>query len=690
MTESLEFLAGGGQVGALMRTHDWSASPLGQPGRWPQPLRTVVGLLLQSRFPMFVAWGKELGFLYNDPYAEILGAKHPAALGRRFYDIWSEIWPDISPLIDAAMAGHATYREDLPLVMNRKGFDEQTWFTFSYSPVRDESGAVAGMFCAVSETTGRVLTEAALRDLNETLERRVDEALAERKILAEIVERTDAFVQVVDLQYRWLAFNRAAASEFERIFGVRPKVGDSMLDLLASQPDHHRAVQAVWSRALSGEEFTAIDEFGDPSRARRAYEMRFNTLRDRQGHRIGAYQFVYDVTERLRDQERLRKAEAALRQAQKMESLGQLTGGVAHDFNNLLAVFASGLQLLERSGQVPPPRILDAMRRAVARGTGLTRHLLAFSRRRPVNPESIDPAAQLRSMRTMLDGALGGHIEVHMNLDPDVWPIEVDAGEMELAILNLCLNARDAMAAGGRILVSAGNTTAETDDGAVAELVRISVADSGHGMPPEVQARVFEPFFTTKDVSRGSGLGLPQVYGFTQQSGGRISIESAVGAGTTVTLWLPRSLRDPEAPGTGDIPSLASPGLDAVRRGHVLLVEDDRDVSALTREMLSALGFAVTHVTSAAAALGALADSRPIDVVLSDIMMPGGMSGVQLAREIRQRRPTLPVLLTTGYVEAASGLEDGEFEVLLKPFSLETLATALGVRAAEERSVEAR
>src|SRR4029079_9281248 len=212
-----------------MRAHDWSASPLGAPETWPQSLRSVVGLLLQSRFPMFVAWGKDLGFVYNDSYAEILGAKHPRALGRRFYDIWSEIWPDISALIDAAMAGHATYREDLPLVMNRRGYDEQTWFTFSYSPVRDESAKVAGMFCAVSETTQKVLAERALRDLNETLERRVKEAGAER----------------------------------------------------------------------------------------------------------------------LRDQERLRNAEAALRQAQKMESIGQLTGGVAHDFNNLLAVFATGLQLLE-------------------------------------------------------------------------------------------------------------------------------------------------------------------------------------------------------------------------------------------------------------------------------------------------------------------------------------------------------
>ena len=409
MNPTLDFLAGGGTMGALMRTHDWTGSPLGHPRSWPQSLRTIVGLLLQSRFPMFVAWGDALGFLYNDPYAEILGAKHPGALGRRFCDIWSEIWPDISPLIDAAMSGQASYREDLPLVMNRKGYDEQTWFTFSYSPVRDETGKVAGMFCAVSETTSKMLAERALRELNETLERRVDEALAERKVLADIVEGTNAFVQVADLDYRWLAINRAAADEFERIFGERPRVGDNMLDLLASQPEHQAAVKAVWQRALAGEEFTAIQEFGDPARDRRAYEMRYNTLRDRDGNRIGAYQFVYDVTERLRDQDRLRHAEEALRQTQKMESIGQLTGGVAHDFNNLLAVFASSVQLLERNvGPEQRQRVYAAMRRAVARGSGLTRHLLSFSRRRPVNPESIDLATHLAGMREMLDGSMGG------------------------------------------------------------------------------------------------------------------------------------------------------------------------------------------------------------------------------------------------------------------------------------------
>src|SRR6187549_1327410 len=176
VNRTLDFLNGGGSVGALMRAHDWSNSPLGSPDDWPQSLRSVVGLLLQSRFPMFVAWGKDLGFLYNDPYAEILGAKHPLALGRRFYDIWTEIWADISPLIDAAMNGQSTYHEDLPLVMNRRGYDEQTWFTFSYSPVRDETGAVAGMFCAVAETTPRVVANRGMQKLNETLERRVAEA----------------------------------------------------------------------------------------------------------------------------------------------------------------------------------------------------------------------------------------------------------------------------------------------------------------------------------------------------------------------------------------------------------------------------------------------------------------------------------------------------------------------------------
>jgi PAS domain S-box-containing protein len=674
---SVEFLDGAGAVGALMRAHDWSESPLGPPESWPQPLRTVVGLLLQSRFPMFVAWGDALGFLYNDPYAEILGAKHPRALGRRFQDIWSEIWPDISPLIDAAMAGQAIYREDLPLVMNRKGYDEQTWFTFSYSPLRDECGQVAGMFCAVSETTRRVLAEHALRDLNETLERRVDEALAQRKLMADIVEGTNAFVQVVDLDYRWLAINRAAADEFERIFGTRPKVGDSMMQLLASQPEQQAAVKAVWSRALGGEEFVGIAEFGDPTRDRRFYEMRYNTLRDDNGVRIGAYQFVYDVTERLRDQERLKKAEEALRQSQKLEAIGRLTGGVAHDFNNLLAVFANGLQLLERN--VTPEqreRVRAGMRRAVARGTGLTHQLLAFTRRQAINPESIDLAAHFKGMREMLERSLPGETRVEMNFGAELWPVKIDAGEFELAMLNLLANARDAMPGGGTVTIDARNLKEAADNGLPTDFVQLSVADTGGGMTPEVLDRAFEPFFTTKEVGKGSGLGLPQVYGFAQQSGGQLRIDSQVQAGTVVTLLLPRSMQKPAEP----VDASSAPFVRGDGSGRqVLLVEDDVEVAALTREMLSYLGFNVIHATSPAAALGALANARSIDVVFSDIMMPGDISGLELVREIRRRQPGLPIVLTTGYSEAAAGMNNAEFRLLLKPYSLEALGDALNV-----------
>src|SRR5258705_13159401 len=204
------------------------------------------------------------------------------------------------------------------------------------------------MFCAVSETTSRIIAERALRELNETLERRVTDALAGRKLLADIVEGTNAFVLVADLDYRWLAINHAAADEFERIFGVRPRVGDNMLELLAAQPEHQAAVKAVWSRALAGEEFTAIEEVGDPARDRRFYELRCNTLRDRDGNRIGAYQFVYDVTERLRDQERLRLSRAGLRQSARVGVTGRAAGGGAHAFSTLAAVFTTSPQPLQR------------------------------------------------------------------------------------------------------------------------------------------------------------------------------------------------------------------------------------------------------------------------------------------------------------------------------------------------------
>jgi CheY-like chemotaxis protein len=262
----------------------------------------------------------------------------------------------------------------------------------------------------------------------------------------------------------------------------------------------------------------------------------------------------------------------------------------------------------------------------VTRGTDLTQQLLTFAGRQAIHPEPIDLAAHLSAMRDMLERTLRGDIRVGMNFGADLWSVEIDGSEFELAMLNLFANARDAMAGGGTITIDARNLKAAADDGSLVDLVQLSIADTGSGIPPEVLDRAFEPFFTTKEIGKGSGLGLPQVHGFAQQSGGRLRIDSRVGAGTTVTLLLPRSLRKPAAP-LDTSRNLLVRG-DSAHGRHVLLVEDDAEVAALTSEMLSQLGFHVIHAASATAALGALANERRIDLVFSDIMMAGDMDGI--------------------------------------------------------------
>jgi signal transduction histidine kinase len=377
------------------------------------------------------------------------------------------------------------------------------------------------------------------------------------------------------------------------------------------------------------------------------------------------------------------RAEEALRQSQRIEALGQLTGGVAHDFNNLLMVISAGLDMIER--QTDPARrqwLLQGMRQSAERGATLTRQLLAFSRRQALRPEPIDLARQIGGMGELLDRSLGGDVSVALDFAPDLWPVEADAGELGLVVLILAVNARDAMPDGGTIAIRAENAPGLDDGELCGDFVRLAIVDTGTGMPPEVRARVFEPFFTTKDVGKGSGLGLAQVYGFARQSGGTVRIDSRPGRGTTVTLLLPRSSRaealeeqcPAEAVGTS-----VHPGGTAAR--HVLLVEDDDEVAALVTEMLAQLGFEVTRAASSRAALGALANGRAVDLVFSDILMPGGMNGLDLAREVRRRRPGLPVLLTTGYAGSALRVAEAEgVAVLAKPYRVEVLAAA--VRAA--------
>jgi PAS domain S-box-containing protein len=534
---------------------------------------------------------------------------------------------------------------------------------------------------ATEAAEARKAAEARLRELNESLERRVNEVLAERKVFVDIVEATDAFVQVADLDFRFLAINKASADEFERIFGVRPQVGDSMLELLQHHPQQRDAVKAVWSRALTGEEFTAIDEFGDPSLDRRYYEMKFNSLRNSSGQLVGAFQFVYDVTERLRDQARLAEAEKQIRQSQKIDAIGQLTGGVAHDFNNLLMVILGGLSLLERPlDPERQKRIFAQMRQAAERGASLSRQLLSFARRQPLTPEPVDLQRQINGMRELLDRTLRGDVRVETQFSAGLWPVKVDPAELELVVLNLCINARDAMPNGGAITIFAQNVPQLHLEGVSGDFVSLRVSDTGVGMSADVLSHVFEPFFTTKELGKGSGLGLAQVHGFVQQSGGAIKAESVVGRGTSITMLLPRSEMAPDqpAPPADDMDSTAR---RRALMGSILLVEDDDKVASLVTEMFLELGYRVTRVASAQAALGALADDRNIDLVFSDVMMPGPLNGIDLAKEMKRQRPDLPVLLTSGYAGSSMKAAAAErLKVLSKPYQIEALRDA--VRAA--------
>lgn len=371
-----------------------------------------------------------------------------------------------------------------------------------------------------------------------------------------------------------------------------------------------------------------------------------------------------------------RAVDDRLRQAQKIEALGQLTGGVAHDFNNLLQVISGGLQLVTRQTDASRrEHIFNAMRQAVERGAALCRQLLAFSRRQALQPEAVDLPRLIGDMRELLNRSLRGDIQVQTRFAEPLWSVEVDPGELELVILNLALNARDAMPSGGTIQIEARNCPALADHELVGDFVRLDLADSGVGMTPEVLAHAFEPFFTTKEIGSGSGLGLSQAHGFAKASGGVVHLNSTAGRGTLVSLFLPRTLKLPV--NTLDLVPHAVDDA-AGNATQVLVVEDDDEVAALTVEMINQLGYDTTRVASAEAALGALADRRSVDIVFSDVMMPGRMNGVELAQEIRRRRPNLPVLLTSGYAEAARRKAGAQqIKIIAKPYQIDELRDAL-------------
>ncbi len=1099
---------GGGEMGTLMRAHDWSGSPLGEPETWPQSLRSVVGLILGSRYPMFVAWGPKLAFLYNDGYAPIFGGKHPRALGLPFQEVWSEIWPDIEPLVAKALRGEATFHEDLYLVMERNGYPEDTWYSFSYSPVRDESGEVAGMFCACTETTAKVLADRRAVAERERLERMfeqapgfmamlrgpehrfeltnpayqrlighrdvlgktvaealpdaaaqgyvslldrvyltgeaftstgaayamqatpdtpVDERLVDfvfqpvrdadgavggifiegydvtervraetalrtseerqrfllglgdavrtlgdpeaiiaeashvlgerlgaiRVAYAEIEEAenhafvrgqwvagdaprlpdeirlsdfgaplvnrlraggtlriedvrldsstkddlaaldrimvralvsvplfkdgrfavnlnvhqdrprawTDAEVKLIEAvaERTWEAVERARAEAalriseerfrqfgeaaadalwiidaatgrleylspaFERIWGEpRERVLENLArwaDFL--HPDDREPVVACLPRLLTGEQLTNeyrivradgevrwILDVGFPIRdasgrvvraagiaqdltgrrlaedALREGEQRLRELNQTLEQRVAertaelsesqrrfrgifdsALQFMALLTpdgtvvevnrtalawsqiepadiigqpfwlaapmrgnpalqatveagiQRAaggetvrgehemrgagevraivdfslkpvlgeggkpaflvaegRDVTALKEAQEALRQSQKMEAIGQLTGGVAHDFNNLLTPIVGSLDMLQRRalGGEREQRLIAGAMQSAERAKTIVQRLLAFARRQPLQSSPIDIGTLVAGMADLMSSTTGPQIRVAVEIGQDLPAAMVDPNQLEMALLNLGVNARDAMPDGGTLRITAaeevirGGHRSKLSPG---RYVRLSVADTGIGMDEATVARAVEPFFSTKGIGKGTGLGLSMVHGLASQLGGTLTIQSRLGIGTNVELWLPVT----DAPAQPvDGPPGAAPSV--VTLGTALLVDDEDLVRMSTADMLSDLGYSVVEAASAEEALRLMQNGLRPDLLVTDHLMPG-MSGADLARAVHAERPGTPVLVVSGYAESEGIAPD--LPRLSKPFRTDELAGSL-------------
>ncbi len=817
------FDAQGRPQAALLNGHDWSGSALGPPALWPRALRTAACMMFDSPVPMWLAWGETLPMVYNEAYAGLLGAKHPAALGAPVAEVWSEIWQDIGPLVAQTLAGRGVCREDLPLRVRRGDGEEAAWFTFSYTPLRDDDGAVRGLACTVWETTGKVRAQqelsASLAEARHQQGRQ--EEVEERYRLARLAtndaiwdwrladghvvwnqavetlfghrldqtsadwwldhihpddrERIETTIHgVIDEggsswagEYRFRRADGSYADIFDRGTVLRDADGRPlrMIGAMLDLSERNAAVAALReSERLFRTLFASIDEgfcviefldgphgplsdyvhvmanpayeanagianvvgqrvremvpleaeawveiyrqvlvTGEPLRFRRELEathryLELAALRIEPPERRQVAVLFQDVSQRHRAEIALRdmnetlerrviegvaervRIEDALRQAQKMEAVGQLTGGIAHDFNNMLAVVNSALELLGRrfaGGDDKALHYIGMAKGGVKRAAQLTQRLLAFSRQQALKPGALQLNRLVGSMTDLLTHAIGGNIRFEAQLDPALWPTWADANQLENAILNLAVNARDAMPDGGMLAIETANAPVDArlaagQPGVVpGEYVSVAVRDTGAGMPPEVAARAFEPFFTTKEVGRGTGLGLSQVYGFARQSGGFVRIDTAPGEGTAVRIYLPRHAAQAEAappPATAALPPRAA--------GETILVVEDEDaVRTLSVDMLTEIGYRVLAADGASAALRALDAHPDIALLFTDVIMPE-TNGRKLADEALKLRPALKILFATGY--SRNALVQGEVleagvELIGKPFTLAEL-----------------
>lgn len=898
-SESLEeVFVGDGEMARLMRGHDWAATPLGPAEQWPNSLKVALRLLLTSKFEMWLGWGRDIHFFYNDAYRPTLGIKHPRSLGMPTKVLWAEIWDDIKDRLETVYArAEATWDRGLLLLLERNGFPEETYHTFSYSPLLGDSGEVEGVFCAVTEETTRVITERRLGTLRK-LGAALPVADSREKVLAAVQHHLGDNPHDLPFTLTYL-FNDDGSAELAAATGIdrdheyapaRLELGNPIWDLtriwegeesfpvdVSARPglpigawnkppvtarikpllhqgaDRPRGALVVGTNpyrpvdedyagflkvlggqiaaALSGAEayeaerrrsealaeaarlrqqaaealrsanarltsevelrtqerdrlrtlfqqapsFMAIlngpdhvfelandayqqlvgqrDLIGLPARVampevegqgyfelldsvlrtgeayigrnqpvtlartpdsrleQRFVNLIYQPIEGSDGRPVGIFVEGYDVTHQKRTEDQLQQlnetlelrvkmrteeladalarleresqerqaAEAALRQAQKIEALGKLTGGVAHDFNNLLQVISGNLQLLSKDIAGNPraeTRVQNALS-GVSRGAKLASQLLAFGRRSPLEPKVINLGRLLKNMDDLLRRSIGEDIQIETVVAGGLWNTLVDPSQIENAILNLAINARDAMPGGGRLTIEAGNASLDDayarqhDDVRPGQYVMIAVTDTGDGIAPELLERVIEPFFSTKPEGKGTGLGLSMVHGLTKQSGGHMKIYSEVGEGTTIRLYLPRAVE------TEDLIADASSGPVSGGEETILVVEDDDDVRETTVGLLTELGYKVLKARDAQSALTVIDSGVQIDLLFTDVVMPGPLRSPELARKAKERSPNMAVLFTSGYTENAivhHGRLDPGVELLSKPYSREALA----------------